>query len=79
MLKCKWLSNGKTNLCLLFFLIHAYTVVSRDVFSGLQLASVKNCTFKRNSASEFGAAVCLNSLLFLVETSSLSLVTIMDW
>ena len=44
-----------------------------------QVAFIENCTFIRNSAEEFGAAICLTSLLFIVDTSGVAPVSIVDW
>ena len=44
-----------------------------------RMAHISNCTFKRNSANEFGAAVCLTSTTFLVESNNISLITVLDW
>ena len=42
-------------------------------------AHFENCTFMRNSATEYGAAISLASLLFLVDSSNVQPLSITDW
>ena len=70
------------DFCMHFLRITFDCIGSSDVNGAPQLSQVafiKNCTFIRNSAEEFGAAVCLNSLLFLVDTSGVAPIRIEDW
>ena len=42
-------------------------------------ARVENCTFSRNSAQEFGAAMAASTLLFLEYTGGITPLEIIDW
>ncbi len=44
-----------------------------------QFGRVENCTFVRNSATEFGAAMSTSTLLFLDYTGGITPVEIVDW
>ncbi len=44
-----------------------------------RLKRVENCTFVRNSATEFGAAMCASTLLLLDYTGGITPVEIVDW
>ncbi len=44
-----------------------------------QFGRVENCTFIRNYATEFGAAMSASTLLFLVYPGGITPVEIVDW
>ncbi len=44
-----------------------------------QFGRVENCTFIRNSATEFGAAMSASTVLFMDYTGGITPVEIVDW
>lgn len=72
------LSNFMVAIVTLF----TFTAGSAIEDGGVKLnnvAHIENCTFMRNSAVEYGAAICLSSLLFLLDSSNVQPLTVTDW